>query len=157
MKFFLALSIITIIPSYAFAVDKEDVHLALDFERMKLRSDYSGDLNKPMKEGQLFILWVSYEDPKLYKWLKKNRSDAIHCFIDAKQLQGVQPGIVVGIRRKDLVEQAKALNVSKLDSLKTEEVIPYSLGLPPGSLADPSLPLSRLGTPEELPWIGFRH
>lgn len=134
-----------------------EIKVSLDFERMKLRSDYLSDLNRATKEGQLFILWISHEDLKLYHWLKVNCPEAVHCFVKAQQLQDVQPGIVVGIRRKDLVEQAKALNVSKLDSLKTEEVIPYSLGLPPGSLADPSLPLSRPGTPEELPWIGFRH
>ena len=157
MRFFLALLIIIIFHSQSFAVDKEEVQLALEFERMKLRSSYPTDLNKPMKQGQLFILWVSYENPKLFKWLKLNRPDAIHCYIEAKQLQSVQPGIVVGIRRATLVEQAKALNESELGSLKTEEVIPYSLGLPPGSLADPSSSSSGRGTPEELPWIGFRH
>lgn len=134
-----------------------EIKVSLDFERMKLRSDYLSDLNRATKEGQLFILWISHEDLKLYHWLKVNCPEAVHCFVKAQQLQDVQPGVIVGIRRKAQVEQAKALSVFKLNTLKTEEVIPYSLGLPPGSLASYSNPLSGRGAPEESLWTGFRH
>jgi hypothetical protein len=149
--FFLALTIILIYNTQLLAVDKEEIRLALDFERMKLRSDYTRDLEKLTKEGQLIVVWVSYEDTKLYKWLKVQYPDIVHCFVESSDFVDVQPGIVVGIRRKGQVEQAKALSVSALKTLKTEGVISYSLGLPPGSLAVIH-PSSGQGTPEESCW-----
>lgn len=162
--FFLALIVIAIHASVIHAQSKEEVQLALEFERMKLRSNYTSDLKKTQKEGQLFILWVSHEDPKLFKWLKANRPDAIHCFVESSKLHDVQPGVVVGIRRNAQVEQAKTLSVSELATLKTGEVIQYSLGLPPGIPASSNVPakagtIIQPGCPGGVTptWTGFKH
>jgi hypothetical protein len=140
-NFFLALLIITIIPSLSSAIDKEEIHTSFDFERMKARSNYTNDLNRPMKQGQLFILWISHEDLKLYRKLKRTVPDAVHCFIESSKLQNVQPGIVIGKYRNDRVEQVKYIDP----------------GLPSDFPADIINPLFSRDSPEESPWIGFKH
>jgi hypothetical protein len=123
MKFFLTLLIIIIIPSSLLADDKEDIRLAMEFSRMKYRSDYISDLKKANKIGQLFILWVDVDDPKLYAKLKAEHPDAIHSFSESTKLQGVTSGIIIGVRGQTEVEQVRAISSSNLGELKTKGVI----------------------------------
>ena len=149
-KIFLTLPIILILPTSLFAADKEEIKLSMEFERMKCRANYVNDLSRPLKEGQLFILWVDCVDLKLYKSLKLRYPDALHSFTESKALQDVQPGVVVGIRRATMVERAKTYSVAMLSTLNAEGVIQNSLSPPPGS-SSPGCP----GGVSE--WTGFRH
>jgi hypothetical protein len=103
------------------ADNKEDIRLQMDFERMKYRSDYKNDLSKGVP-GQLFILWVDTCDLKVYSWCKVKYPDAIHSFSESSKLQDCSPGIVIGVRGTNTVEQIKAISLSG-DKLNTEGVI----------------------------------
>lgn len=130
MRYFLILLLTT--SSYA-AETKEDIRLAMEFERMKFRSDYPNDLDKASKAGQLFILWVDNYDPKVFAWCKANHPDAIHSFIESSKLESCSPGIVVGVRGTMSVEQVKTFSMGS-----TEGVILTIKGLsqkqPPNNL-----------------------
>jgi len=121
-SFILALPIIAITLLTSKAEDKDDISLAFEFARMKLRSDYPNDLSKATKEGQLFVLWVGYEDPELYDRLLKEQPDAVHSFVTEERTK-TKPGLVLGIRRTSAVEQVKVISVPTSGALNTKEVI----------------------------------
>lgn len=129
-----------------------DEGLAFEFERMKIRSNYSDDLVS-LKENQVIIVWVSHRDLQLYRYIRAYYPTVTHCFADANSFDDVRPGVIVGIRRTNQVEQVKALNLDDLSKLNTKEVIPTYLGLPPGSSAY-FIPYRRI--PEES-WTLFKH